>query len=743
MDAQFQSQPQSPGLKLEDIYFVLFRRKWLILLLAAAGIAAAAIVYLTAKPQYQSEAKLIVRYVMDSSAPLPPGTDDSIRTPVARADSVINTEIEILTSWDLARKVAETVTPARIFGTPGPHSDVAAARAILLGLTAGAPGRGNVITVAFSHSDPDVAQTVLKELVAQYLERHVEIHRSTGTYEFLSRQTDQLRSRLTQTEESLRTLKNRAGVISLEDSKLSIIKQLETIQATIFETEALLAQQQALLRQNPTNLSERALTTTNSLDATAAGAEGVPSSVRIAYQAIVARLQGLRTKESEYAARFTADSQLTRALQEQLREAEEAKTRLEREYPSLARLAAASSSATASGLTFADPAQAAALQAKISVLTNQLAKVRAEAATLDSNELSIVQKEREKELQANLYEYLAKSLEQARMGEALDLRKVPNISVAQTPSPPQRNHSGLKKVLLGLLAAGFGGGIGLAFLLEFYLDPRIKRASEFESKIPAPFYQSIPDMRADRRERGRFRANPKIKPGSATAELAGAVPAVLVQPWDSHHPLHASFEALSDRIILFFERIKLTRKPKLVGVVGSHEGAGASTIAAGLAGTLSETGGGKVLLVDLTGHNGAAHPFFEGKPERRLFEVLDANKQLPAEDGDRLVFASVGVMNGDMHPARTKAFDALIPKLKTSEFDYIVFDLPPLCATSIGVRMAGYLDQVLVVAEAEKTNRESLKRALGELQGADGNAKIAVVLNKSRTYLPSWMGTGR
>ena len=68
-ERQKEKQPPSAGLTPEDIYFVLFRRKWLILGGSAAGILAAAGVYLTMPKMYVSEAKIAVPYVLETKMP--------------------------------------------------------------------------------------------------------------------------------------------------------------------------------------------------------------------------------------------------------------------------------------------------------------------------------------------------------------------------------------------------------------------------------------------------------------------------------------------------------------------------------------------------------------------------------------------------------------------------------------------------------------------------------------------------
>ena len=77
-----------------------------------------------------------------------------------------------------------------------------------------------------------------------------------------------------------------------------------------------------------------------------------------------------------------------------------------------------------------------------------------------------------------------------------------------------------------------------------------------------------------------------------------------------------------------------------------------------------------------------------------------------------------------------------MPHLKASDFDYIIFDLPPLSQTSITLAVSAYMDKMMVIAEAEKSNRDVFKRALTELAAV--NANVSAILNKLRFYTPSW-----
>src|SRR5262249_55502718 len=83
----------------------------------------------------------------------------------------------------------------------------------------------------------------------------------------------------------------------------------------------------------------------------------------------------------------------------------------------------------------------------------------------------------------------------------------------------------------------------------------------------------------------------------------------IADPRSILRPFH---ETLRDRLITYFEVRNLTHKPKLVALTSCADGSGVSTTAAGLAASLSETGDGNVLLVDMNSQQGEAHHFYKG-----------------------------------------------------------------------------------------------------------------------------------
>src|SRR5207237_6450613 len=207
-------------------------------------------------------------------------------------------------------------------------------------------------------------------------------------------------------------------------------------------------------------------------------------------------------------------------------------------------------------------------------------------------------------------------------------------------------------------------------------------------------------------------------------------------PWDAGHFIRPYCDAIRDRLGLYFELKHLTHKPKLVGIAGFSEAAGASTLAAGLAASLSETNEGKVLLVDVNLGPEDVHQFFKGKPAYSLSAALKPKGAIDSA-ADNLYLATVGSPNAGPAQLGLKKFFDMMPNLKASDFDYIIFDMPPLSQTSPTWGMAAFMDKLLLVVGVEKDNRDFIRRRYGKLVA--GRDNVAVMVNKARSYVPKWL----
>ena len=706
-----------PSLDFNDILFVLFRHKRKVLALSLAGVVAA-IVCLLRESGEEFQAKLLVRYVVERSSIDP--VDPKVNTVNAstNGESVIKSEVEILTSADLAEQVAQAIGIERLLPHKGTGvSKVSdAAKRIAAGLNVSALRGSNVILISYRDRDPELARRVSEELVSRYFDKHLQVHRSLGAFDFVSQKTDEARKHLHQTEDELKQLKAKAGITSLAESTETVAAAMAKTAANLQAAKVELAEQRARLSE-----IERALSGGNG----AAPQDGNPlagTGAARQYEDLSAEVSLLRKDELNLLSKYTPESRAVQIRRAQIADLESRRRAMEKKIP----VALPNGAAPASLLNLvAETANMAAIAARAETLEDQLREIEVRAARLSDDGTQIAQLERNKELEEANYKYLETSLEKARIDEALDPSKIPNISVVQKPSPVPGNATGRVKHAFLFAFGGIGSGVALAFFIELMLNPSVKRARELERRYGIPVLVSIPEAAQDK----------------SLARIVDAVPEKSVQrrglttgsgPVQTLHPF---FAAVRDRLALYFELNGISRKPKLVAVAGLSAGAGASTIAGGLAAALAETGEGKVLLVDMNTRDANNDPQFHGRPVCTLAEALRNGGALsgPAKNLHLTVVTGSDAKAGRIVP---KKFYDLMPDLKASDFDYIIFDMPIFNQTSVTQAMAGLMDKFLLIVQAEKDHGDAVMQAHSELVAA--NASVTVILNKVGFHAPKW-----
>ncbi|HEY1788677.1 MAG TPA: Wzz/FepE/Etk N-terminal domain-containing protein, partial [Verrucomicrobiae bacterium] len=594
--------PPAQGIALGDIYYTLFRHKWKIVLMSLMGLLAAAAIYHKKAPLYESQAELLIKYVPDTTQ-LTLGTDNQrVIVPDSDGEDVINSEIRILTSLDVAEEAASNIGPANILAkVGGPSSVNRAAGFIYANLDAEpADSRSSVIVITLKHPDPRIVQPLLQAVIDAYLQKHYEIHSAGGQFDdALTMEQSELSVRLNATEQQLADLKNKYNIISLEDSQKNLAAQLSKVNGEIQDATAELSADEAASKQSGARQSSD-LGTTNRLPA------AIPQSQIDAYADACAGLDIFRKKEQDYQLQgFTRSNSLLQGIDEQIAAKLNEKDALEKKYPQIAGVApvvASNSSTTA--VPSMDPrvqlTEIVALKAKIRAWEAQLADLQTQATNLNNLAPTITQlQQNESVLQAN-YQTLSVKLENSRIDKELDTGKTPNIRPVQDPSPPIREWRKTFKMMAMAVFGGVFGGIAWAFLIEMVLDRSVKRPIEVERRLKLPLFISIPNVERNgyaRLARTAERRQLTFNGGSPVGEEKGISRSSAISNGNSqilsleqHPSLQPFHKALRDRLILYFEVKNFTHKPKLVAVTGAGKGTGVSTVASGLAASLSEIG---------------------------------------------------------------------------------------------------------------------------------------------------------
>lgn len=742
------SQHNEPGLgiSLGDIYFVIFRHKWKILLLAVAGLAAAAVFYHFKRPPFQSDAKLLVRYISDSRTELPIGNNSQVTPVIDPGRAALNSEVEILTSFDLAKEVATNFGPDRILSKFGGGSDpIAAASIIANGLNVDIAQDSSVIHLTLKNRDPDLVQPLLSEIIKDYLDMHIQVHRSAGiSDELLTEETTQLKLQIAQTEAELQAARTSAGIINIADSQKAYSDEIARIRGELNKTEVEIAERQAVANQLAGKPASSPPAPSSDAPAVAASTNAVPPDQLQDYRDVCSRLNGLEKRQDDYLSKqgYTEENKLVKEVRGQITQLTKSKTALEIKYPSLVESDVAAPVFTSAPAS-AQPSEGDSLlglSVRMKALKDQLAQVQADAAKLGEAEIKIADLERKQEIQEKDYSSFADSLDQARINENLGPGQVSDIKPIQEPTPPYQDTRKLKKALAILSVAGLFAGLAWAFLIELYLDNTIKRPVDIQSRLRMPLFLTVPDLQHNGHRRIAMNNRRQITyNGAANGEPDAVQPnpehgVQITTPWVVDPDLRSYSDALRDRLVGFFESINLTRTPKLVAVTAAHRGSGVSTIAAGLAASLSETGDGRVLLVDMNVEQGAVQQFLRGKPGCKLDDALEGEKRESAMVQENLYVVAENSVIDQLPRALPKRFASLVPKLRASDYDYIIFDMPPVSPVSVTARLAMFMDKVLLVVESEKTDRNIVRQAGALLN--QSKAPVSIVLNKTRNYVP-------
>ncbi len=714
--------PQPAGLDtlILETAFILFRHKWKIIIFAFAGVAAAMCIWGMTPMVYQSEARLLVRYVAETTEPSVEG--GKVADPDRLGANIINSEIAILTSMELLGKVVEAIGPKELLpeGVDRVTRD-AAVLALRRSLSTVVGKRSSVINVFCTCRRPDTAQNVLSELIRLYLEKHIQVHRSGLDHGFLSQQTDQAAARLAETEEELQAAKQEAGVTDLAESKAAIalrIAQLnEQVQETETELAVAVARLVAMIRPvaavDGTNASSEVLSPATAY-----------TEMRSKRDAIYSRLVLLREREVTLLLTYTEQSPPVQNIRREIAKAEAEWQSLPPSVEAPRQLVTDESgdgtvtpdSAASEGL-MNERANIAAMEERLKVVKRYLAKAEKKSSTIDRCEARIQNLARRKEIDEANYLHFSKCLEQARVNDALDSGNVSNISVVQGASHPlmgmRRN---LMRNVAIAIAFGLFAGVGLAFVTEKGFNARyFARASELRKALGLPVLVTIPQVGG-----GRFARRGKMETGSTDVQVFdrspigdrfGAYCAALQQRVSATPPL-----PLEDTPVL--------------GVVGCATDAGVSMIVSGIAVSLAKEENARVLIVSPS----LDHAVKVTLNSQGKISVLDRNPLASSGDESATKLPQVS------GPVR-KFKEFLENARQGGDYDFIVVDLPPMGETGPAAAIAALLDSVIFVVQAEEDQRTTVQLALERL-GQTGAKVIGAVFNRRRTYGPKWLMDG-
>src|SRR5260370_21876451 len=190
--------------------------------LSFCGILLGAVLVAVLQPkQYRSSTKfLIERERIDPI--ISPGANTPASTRGEITEEELNSQVELVENEDVLRQVAvscrlhqqKSFLPS-VFGAGNEATRIAkAVERLRGGLKIELVRKSNIISVAYTSSDPQLAAQVLSALDDAYLKKNVAVHRPPGQFEFFDQETGVYKKNLADDEEKLKVFSTEDGGVA-------------------------------------------------------------------------------------------------------------------------------------------------------------------------------------------------------------------------------------------------------------------------------------------------------------------------------------------------------------------------------------------------------------------------------------------------------------------------------------------------------------------------------------------------
>jgi uncharacterized protein involved in exopolysaccharide biosynthesis len=237
----------APSPTLRDLLAVVFRQRKLVLISFVATFLAVAL-YGVIAPPYRAEMKVLVRRGrVDPVVTSTPSQAEFDHEGVTEEE--MNSESELLHDHEILSTVVRSaglISQGRswFWSLIGDNEEKQLARAVRhidRRLIVEPVRKATLITVSYKSSDPAQAASVLRSLAKAYIERHEQLHRPSGEFEFFDQQVIQSRHGLETAELQLMEFGRDQGVTSAAAERDLAIQKLSETDGDARATQVLIA----------------------------------------------------------------------------------------------------------------------------------------------------------------------------------------------------------------------------------------------------------------------------------------------------------------------------------------------------------------------------------------------------------------------------------------------------------------------------------------------------------------------
>ena len=274
------------------------------------------------------------------------------------------------------------------------------------------------------------------------------------------------------------------------------------------------------------------------------------------------------------------------------------------------------------------------------------------------------------------------------------------------------------------LFAGLLIGVLVAFLRD-WLDTTVHDERDVSSIVRAPVIGIIPTLRLDAMS-SRYRT---LVSGDSPKAPAVQVRSA-ARDGESQTMAAEAYRALRTNL----SYVSPARPPRVIVVTSALSGDGKTTSASNLAVTLAQQNK-RVLLIDAETRRGNMHTLFGIQATPGFFDLLygqatagECIRRVSLEGTGHLdVLPSGGMPNHNAADLLVASrLGPFFDRLRT-QYDYVLLDTPPLNLFTDAALIGAHADATLLVARADRTERQALRFAVLQLQHVQANLAGAIL----------------
>ncbi len=346
--------------------------------------------------------------------------------------------------------------------------------------------KSNLIEVSYKSGDPQLAYSILQTLGKLYLAQHLAVHRPQGSFAFFASETQKYQQALADSEARLADFTKTTGVASPDVQRTDLAQHVADSVAALESAKQTIAADKHRIEDETARMK---LTPDRSLS------QESTDSAQGLMQTLQANLLAAEIKKTQLTMKYEPSYPLVQEADQEIAETKDAiVSATKQQYVNQTtdrdptfELMRADVAKTQADLAFHE-ATAGALEYSIRSLQAQM---------VDLDQKALKQSDLIREVKANEANYLLylSKREQERTSDALDEKRISNVTIAVPPVLPILPWVGPVLVLFcGLVLAPFLGA-GAAFLAE-YLNPSLRTPAEVLEVLKIPVLASVPKQTA-------------------------------------------------------------------------------------------------------------------------------------------------------------------------------------------------------------------------------------------------------